>query len=249
VTGANRPSAEHPPGWYPDPWHGGRQQRYWDGDRWTAMTAPARLVAPSGSTGPGRPPGPAAAVAPALPAAAARPHRVGRIFSLTLAGFALAVVVVVYAVARGQDVKRVSPTGEIEFYSSGGGTEFSSEEIRQRQDGMDERLSQLEQRARDSAGSAPAATGPNLTGTWFGDNGLRYDIEQYGTAAVIQEVTVYGVTAAGYGQVDQTGVTFSYQAVDGSTGIADLTLVADDRLEGSFDNDTSGTSVPATLTR
>jgi hypothetical protein len=75
--------------------------------------------------------------------------------TLGVATFLLAVLVIVYAMLRGQDVKRVTPGGEIEFYSSGGGTEFSSEEIKQRQNNMDQRLSELEQRARQSASQSP----------------------------------------------------------------------------------------------
>lgn len=232
VTGANQPPTGHPPGWYPDPWQAGRQQRYWDGNRWTRMTAPTRLVAP---------------VAPAR--TSGRGRRDVRLFSISLATFLLAMLVVLYSVIRAQDVKRVSPTGDIEFYSSGGGVAFSTEEIKQRQQNMDDRLNELERMARESAQSSPPEIVPGLAGTWFGANGLRYEIRQFGSEAVIEEITVYGVTATGYGKVDVTGVTFSFQAIDGSTGTADLALVTNRQLEGTFGNDTFGTSVTAILTR
>lgn len=253
MTGANRPPTGHQPGWYPDPWQGGRH-RYWDGRRWTPMTGP---------NGPGPPPTAAPMAAPtaaamaaaapvgaAPPSAHARPRRIGRIFSLSVATFLLAVLVMAYALARGQEIKRVSPTGDIEFYSSGGGTEFSSEEIEQRQESMDQRLSELEQRARESGGSQPPSDAVDLSGTWEGANGLRYQIEQFGSEAVIQEISIYGVTATGYGEVDETGAAaFSYQAIDGSSGVADLELVSEDRLEGTFENHAYGTSMPAVLIR
>lgn len=162
----------------------------------------------------------------------------------------LAVVLTAYALSRGQEVKRVSPTGDIEFYSSGGGTEFNSEEISQRQSSMDERLSELEQRARESGGSEePALDVMDLSGTWFGANGVRYEIVQYGTEAVIQEISVYGVTAAGYGEVDEFGASFDYVAIDGSTGVADLQVVSERELRGTFTNDAFGTSAQAVLLR
>jgi hypothetical protein len=101
----------------------------------------------------------------------------------------------------------------------------------------------------ESAESQPQASGPDLSGTWYGENGLQYDIQQFGLEAVIQEITMYGVTATGYGEVTEFGVRFAFEAVDGSSGTADLELLGDDRLVGTFDNDTFQTSVPAVLNR
>jgi hypothetical protein len=36
--------AGQPPGWYPDPNLGRNEHRYWDGNTWTVMTAPAKVV-------------------------------------------------------------------------------------------------------------------------------------------------------------------------------------------------------------
>lgn len=55
-----QPSAQVPPGWYPDPWYGG-QQRYWDGRAWTGHAFPES----AGPTGAGGQPAPSApSVAP-----------------------------------------------------------------------------------------------------------------------------------------------------------------------------------------
>jgi hypothetical protein len=189
-------------------------------------------------------------VAPAQ-SAAARPRRFTKLFGIGMAGFLLSVVLIVYALSRGQEIKRISPTGDVEFYSSGGGTEFSSEEIQQRQEGMEQRLSELEQQARETGGSRePAPDVLDLSGIWFGANGaVSYQIDQFGTEAVIQEISAFGVTATGSGEVDDTGATFDYVAIDGSTGVADLELTSDGRLVGEFFNNAFGTSVPAELTR
>lgn len=235
-----------PPGWYPDPWQGGRQQRYWDGNQWGSMTAPNRQAYPP----PAGPPVAAAHLAAPQSPPPLRPRRFLRLFTWSMAGFMLAVVLTAYALSRGQEIKRVSPTGDIEFYSSGGGTEFNSEEIQQRQTSMDERLSELEQRARETGGSEePPPDVIDLTGTWFGANGLRYQIEQYGTEAVIQEISDFGVTATGYGEVDEFGARFEYLAIDGSTGVAELELVSERELRGTFTNDAFGTSAQAVLLR
>lgn len=233
MTGVNRLPTGNPPGWYPDPWQGGRAQRYWDGRQWTSMTAPNEPGAPPPQT---------------ATATRGRPRRLGRILTLSAAGFMLAVLVITYALIRGQDIKRVSPTGDIEFYSSGA-AKLGSEQIEQQQESMEQRLSELEQQARESGGSTPSPDVVSIAGTWFGANALRYDIRQYGSTAVIQEITAYGVTATGYGEVDAAGAVFAYQSIDGSTGVAYLELVAPDRLEGRFDNNTYGTSIYAVLAR
>ncbi len=46
------PSAQPPPGWFPDP-HGHAAQRYWDGTRWTEhVSGPAPGTAPGGAGAP-----------------------------------------------------------------------------------------------------------------------------------------------------------------------------------------------------
>lgn len=249
MKGANRPPTGLP-GWYSDPWQPGRGQRYWDGSNWTPMTAPIGPTMPQHAAA-GMPPRAAAGMPPRMAVPSPRPRRFGKIFGLSTAAFVLAVAVVLYAILQGQEIKKVSPSGDIEFYSSGGGTEFSSDEIKQRQNSMDSRLSDLEQRARQSAEAEPEPVADlvDLSGTWSGANGLSYEIEQFDNQAVIQEVSLFGITATGFGEVDGTRVTFSYQAIDNSTGIADLELVDEHTLEGTFQNHTFGTSVPAVLTR
>jgi len=189
--------------------------------------------------------------APAVAPPAPKPRRLAKLFGVSTAALVLAAGFAGYAVMRGQEVKSVSPTGSIEFYSSGGGTEFSSEEIKQRQGNMDERISQLEHRAQESAEADPdpVVTSVDISGTWFGANGLSYEIAQFGAEAVIQEISTFGVTATGYGAVDGTRAVFRYEAIDGSTGVADLELVDDGTLSGTFRNDAFGTSVRAELTR
>lgn len=236
-----------PPGWYPDPGHRG-MLRYWTGTTWTNRTAPMRPAPPL-------PPMPAAPLVPPASAPSAGPGPVKRgwgcLTSLGLGGLALlfAIVVAVVAISRGQEVKSVDASGKIEFYSAKGG-EYSAEEIADRQTALEKELAEVKEQAESRAGTTNVAPPPvSLTGTWQGADGVaQYDLQQYGTYVVVQERTVYGITAVGQGTFDGQHLELSYQAFNYTTGQASLDLVDDRTLSGYFNNSVYGQS-PATLRR
>lgn len=170
---------------------------------------------------------------------------------MALALLLATVAVIVYAMSRGQDVREVklSEGGlELSFAASGS---VSTREIEEKQTKLEEQVRALERRAERTAATKepqPGATA-DLNGDWLGANGLTYRIQQSGTHAVITEITPYGITAVGEGTVDRETATFGYQAVDGSQGRADLRLVNQSILEGTFRNLTFGTTVAVQMTR
>jgi Protein of unknown function (DUF2510) len=219
-------------GWLPDPESEG-QLRYWDGSIWTNQVLPS----PDN--------GPAAALKPARGKVGSSGRRLAW---GTLATLLIGVSAVVYAMSRGQDIKRVTPSGEIEFYSTG--EQLSQGEIENRQGGLEQRVSELEQEAKSRANSGAAPQeGADLRGSWIGENGLRYSFQQFGSEVVIQEISPYGVTAAGQGVVQGSSLNFNYQAIDGSFGSGTFNLEDSRTLRGVFNNQTYYLSTPAVLRR
>ena len=99
---------------------------------------------------------------------------------------------------------------------------------------------------------APAAPEPSvapavsdISGAWIGAYGLSYDVQQDGTQLVIQEHGLYGViTATGHGQITGTSVHLSWQALNGVTGVVNLTLGSGGQhLQGTITSTYSGTAV------
>ncbi len=228
-------SNQVPPGWHPDPMGQPGVLRYWDGARWTRHVAQVGGAPPAERTVAPKPPG----------------HRVGRTIRWgTLGTFVLVVVVVAVAMLNGQQVSKISADGTIEFYSSGdrAATEpdVVQDSIESQQDQIDERVEDLEANAQEVGVDDPGLA--DFDGNWTGANGLTYVISQFGDAAVIEERTQYGTSAYGEGTVDGRRAVFFFTAFDGSQGEADLTLVTENRIEGSFVNYAFGTS-GAVLTR
>src|SRR5919109_1438821 len=119
------------------------------------------------------------------------------IFVLVAAG------VIVYAMARNQDVAgvKVSDDGvEVAFASS---SSLSSTDIAAKQNALEKSVQSLEARAQQEGAREGNETvvgaRPNLTGDWRGSNGLGYRIDQYGARAVISEMSPWGISAAGEG--------------------------------------------------
>lgn len=217
-----------PAGWLPHPNSQG-QLRFWDGTVWTNQVAPSPPSAPSTQSGP------------------RKRSWLRRVAWGTVGSFIIGSAVVGYAMSRGQDVKRIKPSGEIEFYSTK--EELSAQEIRPQQQNLEKRVSELEQEAKNQSASQVATpTSPDLRGNWTGENGLTYTIQQYGDQVVIEEITPYGITAVGQGRVEGDSLNFDYQSLDGSYGRA-LFSINGDTLQGSFNNDYYQVSVPAVLYR
>jgi hypothetical protein len=211
-------------GWYPDPLGPPGQLRWWDGAAWSSnvRTPPEAVV----TTRPAEPP---------------RKRRV--IGWAAIGAFALAVSGVVVAVQRGQDVCEVSATG-IRFCAN---DDDALRQIEQAQPAIEEQASELQSQAQAQAVGEPV-TAIDISGTWTGDDGFTYVIEQFGDQATITE-TLDGMTyGVGSGTVTGPLFTFSFNAINGSFGTGSLELDGD-TLTGSFDNLVTAFSSPATLRR
>jgi hypothetical protein len=215
-------------GWFADPLGPQGQLRWWDGLAWSSSVQSPPAPQP-GTASPVRKP---------------KPRR--RVIGwAAIAAFALGVSGVVIAVRRGQDVCAVSATG-IEFCER---DNDALQEIEQGQPAIEEQASELQSQAEQQATGATAPGTADLSGSWHGDNGFTYVIEQYGDEAVISELGFGGmITSVGGGIVDGSLYTFDFEAVDGSSGTGSLAL-GGDTLTGSFTNAVSGLTTPAVLHR
>lgn len=216
-------------GWFPDPLGPPEQLRWWDGQAWSSSV----------QSPPAPRPGTAATVR------SPRPRR--RVIGwAAIAAFALGVSGVVIAVRRGQDVCAVSATG-IEFCER---DNDALEEVEERQPAIEGQVSELQREAQQQAVTGETSPGTaDLSGSWRGDNGFTYLIEQYGDEAVISELGFGGmITSVGGGIIDGSQYNFDFQAVDGSFGTGSLAL-AGDTLTGSFTNAVSGLTTPVVLHR
>ena len=252
------------PGWYPDPWCPrsglGRQRRLWDGRRWTSHVAPPPGARHGGQ--PGRRPAvhraryagaqvggdqPVVRRPAPVPARSTRRPTGRRALGLGVAGVLVVAVAVVYAASVGPATRNAEADPDIEFYSSGG--TLTSEAIEKRQPAIEQRVAALTGQARTDGGGDPTPSGVDLSGTWVGANGLDYQIQQFGSEAVIQELSPFGVSASGSGSVGDGTLRFNFVAADGSTGVAELAVVNAWTLQGTFQNFNFGTTTTAELRR
>jgi hypothetical protein len=128
--------------------------------------------------------------------------------------------------------------------------DLSKAELEKRQAELDARFRKLEQQANQS--SIPSKSQDiNLSGTWYSQGGLSYQIVQSGNFVTIQEINpLYGVTAVGQGQIQGQTVLINYQTASYTQGIANLTISPEGRsLNGTFRDNYSGYTVPAILSR
>lgn len=222
-------STSPPPGWYRDPASSSPQLRYWDGRAWSAQFRP--YDPPSD-----------AVPQPAAQASRDKPERRSRLSGVkwgALGFFAVGAVVAGIALANGQAVKDVDlATGKVSFYS-----DDNPEEIEQVQPEAETVVADLEQEAREQAAAEPDFSGPDLSGTWRpvgGTSPQSYEIVQYGDQVVVQEVTPWGITAAGSGTIVDGLVAFSFTSYDGNSGFGELQLVGDSTLQGTLTSNVYG---------
>lgn len=230
-----RGRANPPPGWYPDSTSPTRQQRYWDGQSWTEQVWAPSITSVDVASPPPK-----------------KPRR--KIAWLGVAVFCFGAIVVTSAVLHGQPVKSVHLTsGVIELYPLAASKTLTPDEIQGSQPVIKDRVRKLEAKAQavpststapsePTAPSQPRASSVDLSGSWTDEAGVRYDIAQYGSEVVIQEMSPFGVTAVGSGSFQGGIFTFGFEAVDGSVGWASLALVDPQTLKGSFTNDSNGSS-------
>src|SRR5262245_38646481 len=148
-------------GWYPDPLGPPGQLRWWDGSIWSSsvQTPPEATVA-------------------AKPAEPTRRKR--RVIGWAAIGaFALGVSGVVIAVQRGQDVCEVSASG-IKFCEH---DDDARREVAQAQPAIEEHANDLQTEAQAQGNGEVGGDTADITGTWQGDNGLTYAIQQFGDQA------------------------------------------------------------------
>lgn len=128
--------------------------------------------------------------------------------------------------------------------------DLSDAELERRQAELEERFQELEQRENKTTAFSQFQN-VNLTGTWYSQYGLSYQISQNGNFVTIQEIhPLYGVTAIGQGQIQEQSVTINYQTAAYTQGVANLTISPEGRsLNGTFKDNYSGYTVPATLNR
>ena len=127
---------------------------------------------------------------------------------------------------------------------------LSETELSQRQTELEERFDELERQSEVDELSQPLPD-IDLSGDWYSQAGLWYQIVQNGSFLTIQEMSpTYGITAGGEGQSHGQTVLIDYQTAAYTQGVADLTISpAGQSLSGSFRDNYSGYTVPVLLSR
>jgi hypothetical protein len=214
-------------GWYPDPLGPPSQLRWWDGSAWSSeVRTPPET--------------------PLTRKPVEEPRRRRRVIGWAAIGaFALGVSGVVIAVQRDQDVCEVSATG-IKFCEH---DDDARREVAAAQPALEEQANELQSQAQAQGSGAATAGAADIGGTWLGDNGLTYVIEQFGDEATFSEIGFAGmITATGSGFVDDSVFEFDFASFDGSGGEGQL-RVDGDTMSGSFTNLFTGITTPLTLWR
>jgi hypothetical protein len=159
----------------------------------------------------------------------------------------LALTFAVVALWGGQQIKSVGLNGDITFYERGGSNDGPNGDYTERQQKLDDRLSEVENSPPTSE-PPPEDESANIGGVWTGDPGVNYLIEQAGATVYFTEQGAYGPTAIGYGTIVGARFTFQFEAVNGSSGSGELILGSDGSLTGSFTT-YQGVSADLRLTR
>jgi hypothetical protein len=247
-----------PPGWYPDPKPGVQGMRWWDGERWTSHVTPH-----------------APATAQLRPAKRGRLRRLAGGVRWTAIG---TFVIVAGAVAYGAVTRGIASVDVDDAQINFLGKHVDGAEAARASDGLERRVQQLEDEARQNAtatappaqgatvngqagtnqpppapATATAAATPDLTGDWRGDDGYVYRVDQFGRDVIMQGFDPrYPGIVAGVAEGTITGnrVQMRFQNADGSIGRVDLRYNPDrGRMAGTYVNDTYGVRAPLGLSR
>jgi len=82
----------------------------------------------------------------------------------------------------------------------------------------------------------------DLSGVWYGADGMEYEITQSGNTVYFTEYGLFGATSNGSGTYRNNTVTFDYETVLGTFGTATLSLSPNGRvLSGSANDKVAGT--------
>jgi hypothetical protein len=128
---------------------------------------------------------------------------------------------------------------------------LSKQELEKRQAELERRQAELERLAREEKKGESQPLSINLSGAWYSQSGLSYQIMQSGNFITFQEYNpLYGViTAVGEGKIQNQSILINYQTASYTRGVSNLTISPDGRsLNGSF-QDSSGYTGYTTLNR
>lgn len=126
--------------------------------------------------------------------------------------------------------------------------DLSKEERDDRTEALQRQVDDL----RDELNRRPSSSASfDLSGSWRGYGGARYQIYQNGSYFTIQELSPYGIpTAVGEGQINGRSLTLTYQTAVYTYGSGVLTISADGQsMSGYFQDNTYGTRINVTLRR
>lgn len=128
--------------------------------------------------------------------------------------------------------------------------EMDRDDLLQRQQELEDELRRMRHEMQSKNTETPERS-VDLSGTWNGNNGISYIIQQSGDAITIQEVNpFYGITAAGKGTIRRGVIDITYLTAMNTRGRARLKVSANGRqLSGTFTDLASGFRVSATLVR
>lgn len=90
----------------------------------------------------------------------------------------------------------------------------------------------------------------DLSGVWYGADGMEYEITQSGNTVYFTEYGLFGATSNGSGTYRNNTVTFDYETVLGTFGTATLSLSPNGRvLSGSANDKVTGTNTQLYLSK
>lgn len=229
MGGVGMPEPTPPAGWYQDPTSATPQLRFWDGSAWT----PRYRAYDPPQVG---------ASKPASPQGRGSPRRRARWKGIkwgALGIFTMAAGFAAYALLSGQPLREVNlSTGQISFYASD-----DPEQIEEIQPEAESAVADLTADARQESATEAEFSGPDLSGSWYpaGGSGMQwYVVRQYGAQVVVQEMTPWGITAAGSGTVTDGLLDFTFTAYDGNVGRGELRIRDSSTLEGTLISDVYG---------
>src|SRR3954449_12219542 len=146
------------------------------------------------------------------------PRRPSPKVSLPILAFVAAIAVIATAIfVLDEHVESVQVPGGMVVHFSEGSADKAQGQLKTTQSTL--------VAAAKASGATAASDTADFAGTWQGDNGAQYRIQQFGAQAVIQEsFPAYGITGVGSGEIRASAANLHYQAADGSVGDAVLNM-------------------------